>query len=139
MNKMQELADILNNREYYNEVERHHEAFARVHNLVICFGYSDDCIEFRGKIYDEIGVGDFYITEKKELFDVDFDKFDNAEEQIAFIKKYTSNLKLYKISSDFSENGFKFSTDLPHAKFHILEDGEVYGEGIVIDLNGIGT
>lgn len=41
-----------------NELTRDEEELARENNLVVVFGYSDDCAEFRGAIADEVDCFD---------------------------------------------------------------------------------
>jgi hypothetical protein len=62
-----QLAEQLNNCEYRSEVSDEIAKIAKEHNLVIVFGYSDDNMEFRGAIYDEIGCwggGKAFLNEK---------------------------------------------------------------------------
>ena len=62
-----EMARRLNGNQYLNEITGDEECIAKESNLVIVFGYSDDCIEFRGAIEDELccfNGGDFWINKK---------------------------------------------------------------------------
>ena len=51
-----ELAALLNGREYGSEISKAEEAQAKADGLVVVFGYSDDNVELRGAIHDEIGA-----------------------------------------------------------------------------------
>lgn len=52
------LAAELNGREYGSEISRAEEKAAKAAGLVVVFGYSDDNVEFRGCIDDEVGAYD---------------------------------------------------------------------------------
>ena len=55
VDQVREFANRLSGREYMSEISAEEEREAREKGLVIVFGYSDDCIEFRGAIDDELG------------------------------------------------------------------------------------
>jgi hypothetical protein len=52
------LAALLTGREYRQEITRAEEADAKAAGLVVAFGASDDLLEFRGAIDDEVGCYD---------------------------------------------------------------------------------
>jgi hypothetical protein len=54
MNK-DELAKLLDGRQYGVEINEKEAQLARGNNLVVVFGASDDLMELRGAIYDEVG------------------------------------------------------------------------------------
>jgi len=49
-----EFAEMLNGREYGNELTRNEEAMAKEYGLVVAYGASDDLMEFGGAICDEL-------------------------------------------------------------------------------------
>lgn len=49
-------ANKLNGREYGNEISRSEMLEAQTDNVIIVFGSSDDELEFRGLIYDEVSA-----------------------------------------------------------------------------------
>lgn len=53
-----ELAALLNGREYRKEMSRDEEQVAKAAGLVVVFGASDDLMELRGAISDEVGCYD---------------------------------------------------------------------------------
>lgn len=60
-----EMAELLNGREYGNEITSDEEKLAKESGLVVVFGYSDDNCEFRGAIDDEVGCycgGEIHLT-----------------------------------------------------------------------------
>lgn len=52
----EQLAYLLNGREYTNEITKEEEREAKNSGLLVIFGASDDLIELRGAIYDEVGA-----------------------------------------------------------------------------------
>lgn len=52
----EELAGQLNGREYLREIMKSEAEKARANNLLVVFGSSDDLLEFRGTINDEVGA-----------------------------------------------------------------------------------
>ena len=50
------IARQLNGRHYGYEIDNVIEAYAKQNQCVIVYGASDDCLEFRGAIYDEVGA-----------------------------------------------------------------------------------
>lgn len=53
-----ELAALLDGNQYGNEITKEQEMLALDHDLVVVFGYSDDDVELRGEINDEVGAYD---------------------------------------------------------------------------------
>lgn len=51
-----EFAELLNNRDYMCEITKQEEDLARQHGLLVVFGYSDDLVEFRGIVYEEVSA-----------------------------------------------------------------------------------
>ena len=54
----EQFAEMLNGSEYRNEISRDQAKIAKDHNLLVCFGASDDLLEMRGIINDELGAWD---------------------------------------------------------------------------------
>lgn len=60
-----DFASKLNGREIYSELSPAEELKAKQNGLVVVFGASDDLVEFRGAIDDEVDCydgGDFYVS-----------------------------------------------------------------------------
>lgn len=51
-----ELAKLLDGREYGNETDKHVEKLAKAAGLVIVYGSSDDLMEFRGAVDEELSA-----------------------------------------------------------------------------------
>lgn len=129
----EELAAELNGREYRNEITKAEAAEAKAAGLVIVFGASDDLMEFRGAIYDEVGCyngGTAYLTSSGMLVN------DCDDDECPHFKKLKA--KAATIEAVWGESGdapvWTYKTDIPHATFEIVEDGEPYCRGIVFAL-----
>ena len=101
--KIKEIADRLNGMEYGKEPD----IGKNENNIVVVFGLSDDLMEFRGAIDDEL------------------DCYNGTTAHI------NSNGLFHK-EEDYS---WTYKTDIPHSTFDILEDGEKYCRGIVFALD----
>lgn len=133
------LAAQLNGREVGDETNTSDERAAKNCNLVIVYGYSDDNIEFRGAIYDEIGSygGGVFEFTKDGVF--------REEEDDEVLKKYGAKIVFNKIKAvwcpkDSQGNtiaSWAYETEIPHATFDIMEDGELFCRGIVFNLNDL--
>lgn len=127
-----ELSAALNGREYHEEITEAEELAAKEAGLVIIFGASDDLMEFRGAVHDEIGCyegGDAYFTRRGLLFN----ECDNEQcPHFARLKKTATIITaVWDGDPDYS---WTYKTSIPHATFDVLEDGERYCRGIVFAL-----
>lgn len=137
------LAALIDGREIGSEVSHLNAKEVKTSGLLIVYGYSDDLIEFAGLFSDEFGA---YNAKGKEIkFDregiiQEWEEFINdcvtietAKAQIAKLE----NAKMVRAYWCRQKDGpsWSFETDLPHAKFKIMEDGDVFCEGLVIDMN----
>jgi len=139
----EELAKLLNGRTYGNEIEEAEEQLAKNNGLVVVFGASDDLTEFRGAIYDEIGMydgGNFFIAKPEDEIPVDED-----EETYRKAKKYepipledesTVSKNLFKVlwSPEEIDCSWWIKTNVPHVTFKIMEDEELYCIGLVFSI-----
>lgn len=126
-----ELVVILNGGTYRNEISKALEIEARESGLVVVFGASDDLMEFRGAIDDEVGCfdgGTAYITNKGLLTNRCRD--DGCP---YFIDE---GLRAMKIHAIWGKNGYSwiYKTDINHETFDIMDGGEKYCRGIVFHL-----
>lgn len=130
------LAELLTCREYGNEIEPFEEMTAKDNGLVVVFGYSDDCTEFRGAISEEMGSGEFEFT-KGGIF--------KCEDDEEVLEKYDNPVTFNKLKAVWNpkdETGKAFAswgyaTDIPHATFDILDEGVLYCRGIVFSINDL--
>ncbi len=134
----QEMATMLNGREYGNEMSHDEESAAKESGLVVVFGASDDLAELRGAIYDEADVcngGEFFIKNGKLL------EMPNDDEEEVLQKFGMSGAGLKKgaicIEALWCEEAgysWTYKTDREHSTFDIMEEGEKYCRGIVFAL-----
>lgn len=140
MKTKEELALLLNGREYDAEITKEEEKIAKENGLVVVFGASDDLMEFRGAIDDEFDCyegGDALVDSEGVLPDKDQIE-DDDEELEEWLKR---KKKAVKITSVFCpkdiDASWIYKTKIPHATFDIKEDGELYCRSIVFNLKDI--
>ena len=128
------LAGLLTGREYGREMVKEEEQQAKAAGLIVIFGASDDLMEFRGFVNDERGAPTIALLDAKGLlpFREDIQHDDDA------LKDYFARAPQVRAVDALwaKEDGYSwtFRTDVPHATFEIVEDGEPYCRGIVIDV-----
>ena len=133
------IAAELNGSEYPFDVPKDIAEAAKAAGLLIVYGASDDLMEFDGAFRDELSCydgGTAYLDRGGLLDRGQID--DSDDEAIAdfVIRKRTSRTveALWAAEGDYS---WTYRTDIPHATFEIVEDGEPYCRGIVLDLAAI--
>ena len=132
---VQELANLLNGREYRQEITKEEAQQAKEAGLVVVYGASDDLMEFDGVIHDELGAWNgttAYLNEHGLLVNDCVDEcphFEKAKQKARTIKA---------IWHDNGEYSWTFETTISHATFDIVEDGEKYCRGIVFELATLG-
>lgn len=130
----QEMAAALNGREYRNETTKADELAAEENGLVIVFGASDDLMEFRGAVNDEIGAWEgaiAYFTTTGLLVN------DCNDEDCPYFAKLQEGAATVDAKWDADGYSWVYETAIPHATFDILEDGEKYCRGIVFALKDV--
>ena len=137
----EQLAELLNGNEYGNEITHEQEQQAKESGLVVVFGYSDDNVEFRGAINDEIGCyegGEIKFTKEGKEID---------EDDMEILEKYNVVPPLNSIEviwDTYYDRGegdepcsWKYQTGIPHETFRIMEDGSLYCVGIVFSIEDL--
>jgi hypothetical protein len=129
MTTTKEIADALEGIEYgelmTDEAER-----AKASGLVICYGASDDLVEFEGAIEDETcGPGDVYLTDTG-LFHGTCDSMGCPHE----VKICAESPRIRAVWHDKDGPCWTLETTIPHETFKVMEDGDVFCEGIVFRL-----
>ncbi len=99
--------------------------------LVAVFGGSDDLMEFRGAINDEIdcyGGGHAYLTPDGLLEN----KCDDS--RCPYFEK--AKVAAAKIKAIWDQDGFSwvYETEIPHHTFVVMDEEETYCKGIVFRL-----
>jgi hypothetical protein len=123
------LAAQLTGREYGNEIDPLEEKDAKDNGLVVVFGYSDDGVEFKGAINEEVGGygGATIEFTKAGIF--------RDEDDDEVLEKYSAQVPFNKIVATYSP--WVFKTEIPHTTFDIMEDGELSCRGIVFSVNDL--
>lgn len=129
-----ELAKKLNGRTIGDEMDAGLEYIAKDSNLIVIFGASDDLAEIRGAIYDEVSCYDRGVVAFHEggLLKKNCDSDSCPHEE-----RLMDKAKIVKALWCEGDISCTYETEIPHATFDILEDGEVYCRGIVIDKRDI--
>lgn len=129
-----ELATCLHGRTYRQELTKEEESRAKAAGLVVVFGHSDDNMELRGAIDDEVGCaggGTAYLTATGLLAN----QCDCADcPYFARVRKSAAT-----ITARWDEEGYTwvYQTAIPHATFDIQSDDPAdgpYCRGIVFAL-----
>lgn len=129
-----ELAARLNGRQYGSEITEDEEGQAEESGLVVVFGYSDDNMEFRGAVDDEVGCwhGDKAYLTREGLLSNDCD--DGACPYFHRLKDQAATIEAVWDKEGYS---WIFRSAIPHATFDIWKDGEKYCRGIVFALTDV--
>lgn len=129
---IQEFANMLNGREYLSEIKESEKEKAKNLGFVVVFGYSDDNTEFEGAIDEEVGCYD-----GDEIF-LDYNGiFEECECECSHSVLAKERCKIIKAVWDDEGYSWIYRTDIPHATFDIMEDGEKYCRGIVFDIKSL--
>ncbi len=144
--KKEELAAKLNGREYPFELSVGEITEAKESEFVILYGASDDLLEFAGSIYDELGAyngktatitADGKIIENIQNGHVDCDEAASC----FFFKEWLARQKTFTVKAEWCPKEPKCSwlitASVPGAAFDIMEDGELFCRGLVIDMNEV--
>ena len=131
----EDLAEMLDGCQIGDEVSKEIEQKAKENNLVVVFGASDDLMEFKGAINDELGAYEgctAYIDE----FGLLLNKCDN--DVCPYFEKVKQHAKTIKsLWCATKEYVWTFKTSLPHFKFDVIEDDNKYCQGIVFSMANI--
>jgi hypothetical protein len=132
-----EWAGLLTGREYCEELTHPEEKAAKEDGIVIVFGASDDLLEFRGAIDDEVFAWrgtKVRLTPKPGVLDED-----SNSETLEYNRMQIAGMRtISAIWCPKNEKGevwasWEIKTDIPHETFDIMEDGERYCRGLVFD------
>lgn len=121
----EQLAEMLNGRQYGDETTPEIERLAKENGLCIAFGASDDLLEFRGTVYDEAGAWRgtvVYLSKKGNVKEES--KPGRAEVSASWLPKEPAATWLVKAS-------------IPFAPFDIFKYGELYCRGCVFQFKPV--
>lgn len=133
-----QLAEQLNANSYKPKITHALLAQTVEERLVIVFGASDDLMEFRGAIEDEVGAydgGSAWVDSKGLL--PERDQIDNDEELKEFFARQPNATEIKAIWCGDSGWTWSFETSIPHETFELIDDDENYCRGIVFSLNDV--
>lgn len=133
-----ELAAALSGREYGNEIAPYEEQAAKVAGLVVLYGYSDDNVELRGAIDEEVGAWDgttLYINKDGLLEEPACDSAKNCN--CPYFAADKSVAKTIEAIWGCGGVPWTFETDIPHETFSIYEEGEPFCVGIVFSMEDL--
>ncbi len=130
----EELATLLNGNEIGDEITNEQLVLATNSNLVVAYGASDDILVLCGSIEDEF-YSTAYIDSNGKIINNDCHNQDCP----CFIKRRNAGKKVDGIfDPKDSDLSWVITTEIPHSKFIIMEDGEPFCEGLVFSLNDLG-
>ena len=143
--KKEELAKILNDRQYGEEMIYEEHLQAKEDGLLVCFGYSDDLLEFRGIMSDEAGIyggGSIFLYKNKDqkIAFLDESNYDEIKE---ILEGYNMDFILPKIPIKIQwcpnelDCSWLIKINIPHATFDLMKNEELYCRGIVLELSDI--
>ena len=137
-----ELAERLNGTEYPLQIPSILEHDIRDAGLVVVFGESDDIIQFRGAIHGEglmSDVEDTFFLDPAGLLPRYEEVFDEEEAGMFFLRKAKAQAIQAIWNSGSSEDPacWRYLTDIPHASFDILENGEIYCRALVFSIHAL--
>ncbi len=131
--KIEEVCEALDGSEYPIRIESAFCDILKEDGIVVVYGASDDLMEFRGAIYDELGAydGGTAYLDKNGLLQNDCYEGD-ACPHFAEIKSTATKIKAKWCESDVAS--WEYETAIPHKTFKISEGDETYCVGIVFLL-----
>lgn len=129
----EQAAAALNGNEYTNEGSKGLFAQMKAAGLVAVFGASDDLVELRGAIDNEISAyeGTTFFVEERGLVENDCECGDNCPN---WTQRGTSVKALWSPEAIEGNPSWAFATEIPHVAFDIMDEGELYCRGIVFKL-----
>lgn len=131
------MATMLNGREMGDEITKLEEEVAKASGLVVLFGYSDDNAEFRGAIRDEFSCfdgGTMFVSKEGVFPEEDYHRCTCDHCGYKAFEKSCKKIEAKWCEGDYS---WTYMTDIPHATFEIMEDGDKFCRGIVFELKDV--
>lgn len=146
------LAALLHGNEYRDEVSNELHEKAKEAGLLVIYGGSDDLLYLSGAGDDEIGSygGGYLILRTKpkdfmeggvvEIEGYMYDELEDLEDidaRIDFLTNYKYGNIVTASWCEVEDYSWTYETELPHTTFDIMEDGDTYCRGIVIDIKDL--
>ena len=139
-----EFAKGLHGNEYGNEITEHGAEMAKYWGFVVIYGVGDLNVRFRGAINNEFCVwtgATIYFINGKIVDDEMTGYFDDeTDELIEFLEKYDLIKTKKTIDAKWCDGDipWTYKTDIPHATFDIMDGGDIFCRGIVINESHLG-
>ena len=142
----EELAALLNGREYGNEITRDERVAAKKAGLVVVFGASDDLMEMHGAIDEELGAYEGYVAkvDGRGLIPAFEELIESSEPPDVLKNKLRDYFRREDGGFDVEAvwdpgDGYSWviKTDIPHATFEIVEGDAKFCRGVVFALADI--
>ena len=134
-----EFAKILDGRQYCSEITEAEIQQAKDLGVVAIFGASDDLMEFRGAINDEIDCYNGGVAYLSEDGIFENNECSRAEDCRYYLQSRSKRKTIEAVWCGSSGFPWSYETDISHATFDIYEDGEKYCRGIVFNINDLQT
>lgn len=141
----EQFAALLNGRQYQSEINRDEELIARKSGLLVVFGASNDLVEFRGVLQDEVGAYKSTAIQLSPTCEV-IDHSNICDYDGLILRGWTPPKSVCEINAEWCPENFEgswriwaFSEHVSniYSTFNIMEDDQLYCQGIVIDWNKI--
>lgn len=164
---IEDLAKLLDGNEYGDELYNEHniniEELCKKNKWIVVFAYSDDCLELRGAIDDELGAwdgtivkfikaGDFYLDDCDDYGDDDATyrkatqdmvvnicerELDHIKNSVGDLAKYDGLIieALWDPSNSDASWQMNCKGNVEYARFNIMEEEELYAECLIIDVS----
>lgn len=136
------LAAKITGRQYRDELTKVEEVAAKKAGLVVVFGASDDLVELRGSISDEVGAyngttlliaGGKVLPEHDEC-ECEYCGYKVLAKTAKSIKAMWDDDDVIDLESQFT---WTFRTQIPHATFEIMDEDEQFCRGIVFSIEDV--
>lgn len=127
-----QLAAMLGGRQMGNEIQADEEKLAREAGLVVVFGYSDDNVELRGAIHDEVSA---YNGTTVYLGAAGILANDCDDDRCPHFLRARERAPQFKAKwDDGSGAAWTFLVPWPHETFRVFEEKELFCVGVVFAL-----
>lgn len=131
----EQFARLLDGREYGEEITKEEEAIATESRLFVFFGYGEDRVELHGTINDIIDAREGTEVCIAKTLRTPYWGIIN-EEMKAIAGNLVKNFKNFIVTIDWCPENLDCSwlitTDIPSFSFDIMEDGDLFCQGIVV-------
>jgi hypothetical protein len=136
-----QLAAQLNGREYGREITKEEEAAAKKAGLVVVYGASDDLVELRGAIEEEVGAYDgttLYLHRGGVLPDPEAEDCERCQKRVRSLMDKCLAVEVLWDDPD-KDSTWYIKTTAKHEEFFIMEDDEKFCRGIVVSVKDLPT